>query len=51
MNDLQNMTNSELKAYIKSNRHQEEICHEAIKILMNRKSDNNPKRMFDKGNC
>ena len=36
------MTNSELKAYIRANRNHEEICHEAIKTLMNRRSEDNP---------
>ena len=47
MNDLQKMTNSELKAYIKANRNHEEICHEAIKILINRRSEDNPKYSHD----
>jgi len=39
-NKLERMTNQELKAYIKANRHDELICHEVIKILMNRQSKN-----------
>lgn len=38
--NLETMTNQELKAYIKANCHDELICHEVIQILMNRQSEN-----------
>lgn len=47
MNDIQNMTNSQLKAYIKANRNQEDICHEAINILMSRQNEKNPRYSHD----
>lgn len=47
MNEIQNMTNSQLKAYIKVNRNQEDICHEAIKTLMSRKNQKNPQYSCD----
>jgi hypothetical protein len=45
--NLENMTNSELKAYLKANRHNESICHEAIKLLMSRTHENNPKYPYN----
>jgi len=41
------MTNSELKAYIKANRNDESACHEALKVLMNRRNENAPKYSLD----
>ncbi len=34
--NLDQMTNQELKAYIKANRDNDQACHEAIKLLMSR---------------
>lgn len=45
--NLQNLTNSELKAYIKANRHDESACHEALKILMSRRIENPAKYPYD----
>ncbi|HEY9693922.1 MAG TPA: hypothetical protein V6D15_17100 [Oculatellaceae cyanobacterium] len=45
--NIQNMTNSELKAYIKANRHNESTCHEAIKLLISRRNENNPKYHYN----
>jgi hypothetical protein len=41
------MTNSQLKTYIKANRNNESACHEAIKLLMSRQSQNNFKYSYD----
>ncbi len=46
-NNLQNMTNNELKVYIKTHRHDESVCHEAIKLLMNRRNENSPKYSYN----
>ena len=35
---LEQMSNSELKTYIKANRNNEEACHEALKILLSRRN-------------
>lgn len=45
--NLQNLTNSELKVYIKAHRNDESACHEALKILMSRRSENTPKYAYD----
>ena len=45
--NLQNMTNKELKAYIKANRNDESSCHEAIKLLMSRRNENTPKYPYN----
>jgi hypothetical protein len=45
--NIQSMTNSELKAYIKANRNDESACHEALKVLMSRRSENAPKYSSD----
>jgi len=45
--NLQNLTNSELKAYIKTHRNDESACHEALKILMSRRSENTAKYAYD----
>ena len=44
---LQNMTNSQLKTYIKAHRNNESACHEAIKLLMSRQTKNSPKYHYD----
>jgi hypothetical protein len=41
--NLQNLTNSELKAYIKVHRNDESACQAALKILMSRRSENTAK--------
>lgn len=41
------MTNSQLKAYIKANRNQEDICHEAIKIFLSCQNAKNPRYSHD----
>jgi hypothetical protein len=46
-NNLQNMTNSELKTFIKTHRNDELACHEAIKLLMTRKSEDAPKYSYN----
>ena len=35
---LEQMSNSELKTYIKANRNNEEACHEALRILLSRRN-------------
>lgn len=45
--NLQNLTNSELKSYIKAHRNDESACHEALKILMSRRSENTVKYAYD----
>ena len=45
--NLQNMTNTELKTYIKIHRNDESACHKAIKLLMIRRNDNTPKYPYD----
>lgn len=44
---LQNMSNSELKAYIKANRNDEQRCHEALKIILSRQTSNVQKYPYD----
>jgi hypothetical protein len=39
--------NNDSKAYIKTNRNDENACHEAIKLLMNRRTANTPKYPYD----
>ncbi|MFM5886979.1 MAG: DUF6887 family protein [Dolichospermum sp.] len=46
-NNLQNMTNSELKTFIKTHRHDELACHEAIQLLMIRRSKDAPKYSYN----
>ena len=41
------MTNSELKAYIKTNRNDESACHEAIKLLMSCRTENTLKYPYN----
>lgn len=45
--NLQNMTNSQLKTYIKAHRNNESVCHEAIKLLISRQTKNSPKYHYD----
>ncbi|ACK70900.1 hypothetical protein PCC7424_2483 [Gloeothece citriformis PCC 7424] len=45
--NLAQMTNSELKAYIKANRNDDQACHEAIKRLINRRNANSPQYPYD----
>lgn len=45
--NIHSMTKSELKAYIKANRNDESACHEALKVLMSRRSENAPKYSYD----
>ena len=45
--NLQNLTNSELKAYIKAHRNDETAFHAALKILMSRRSENTVKYAYD----
>ncbi|MGK7956905.1 MAG: hypothetical protein AB4063_16900 [Crocosphaera sp.] len=45
--NLEQMTNKELKAYIKANRDNEQACHEAIKLLMSRQNKNAPQYPHD----
>ncbi|MGB5594070.1 MAG: hypothetical protein WBM32_05205 [Crocosphaera sp.] len=45
--NLDQMTNQELKAYIKANRDNDQACHEAIKLLMSRQSKNTPQYPHD----
>lgn len=45
--NLQNLTNSELKAYMKAHRNDETACHEALKILMSRRSETTAKYAYN----
>lgn len=45
--NLDEMTNGELKAYIRENRHDEEVCREALKQLIKRKNPNSPQYSYD----
>ncbi|MCT7989510.1 DUF6887 family protein [Laspinema olomoucense] len=45
--NLENLTTSELKAYIKAHRNDESACHAALKILMRRRSENTAKYAYD----
>lgn len=45
--NLQNMTNKELKTFIKIHRHDESACHEAIKLLLSRRTENAPKYSYN----
>ena len=45
--NLELFNNTELKAYIKANRNNEEACHEALKILMSRLSPDTPKYHYN----
>lgn len=47
MEKLEQMSNTELKAYIKANRNNEEACHQALKILLSRKSPNSQKYPYN----
>lgn len=49
-NNLANMTNSELKAYIKVNRNNESACHEALKLLISRRDENTPQYSYNLAN-
>ncbi|MEB3826298.1 DUF6887 family protein [Phormidium sp. CCY1219] len=44
---FQNLTHSELKAYITAHRNDESACHAALKILMSRRSENTAKYAYD----
>jgi len=45
--NLQQLTNNELKAYIKANRNNESDFHEALKILMARQASTSPQYSYD----
>ncbi|MCT7978829.1 DUF6887 family protein [Laspinema olomoucense] len=45
--NLENLTTSELKVYIKAHRNDESACHAALKILMSRRSENTAKYAYD----
>lgn len=45
--NLERFNNTELKAYIKANRNNEEACHEALKILLSRITLDSPKYPYD----
>ncbi|WP_254564935.1 DUF6887 family protein [Oscillatoria sp. HE19RPO] len=45
--NLENLTNRELKAYIKAHWNDESACHAALKILMSRRSENTAKYAYD----
>ncbi|AFY82669.1 DUF6887 family protein [Oscillatoria acuminata] len=45
--NLENLTNSELKSYIKAHRNDESACHAALKIMMSRRSENTAKYAYD----
>lgn len=45
--NLENLTNQELKAYIKANRSDEVACQEAIALLLNRRKPDTPKYPYN----
>ncbi len=45
--ELEQMSNAELKVYIKNNRHDEEACHEALTILLSRRTPETKKYSHD----
>lgn len=45
--NLEHKSNTELKAYIKANRNNEQACHEALKIMLGRMTPNREKYPYD----
>jgi len=45
--NLVEMSNTELKAYIKANRNNAEICHQALMVILSRTSSNTRKYPSD----